>query len=273
MSIVHAGQLPWNVEICGHPENTPLALLHGFAGSLRTWDSVLPLLEPHFRLFCIDLPGHGRTPVPVNRDFSFIQFSRALAALLQKLSRDPVMLCGYSMGGRLAMHTALLVPEVIRALALLGASPGIENPGERERRELDDYHVAENIRTKGIEWFVDYWENLPIFATQKELPPEIRERLREARLSGDPSGLAFSLEKFSTGKQDFLLPELHRLTCPLLLLAGVKDTKFCASNRAIAAAAKTAIVHRMEIPNAGHAAHIERPEPVASELINFANLL
>ncbi|MDD5087865.1 MAG: 2-succinyl-6-hydroxy-2,4-cyclohexadiene-1-carboxylate synthase [bacterium] len=273
MSLVHAGGVDWNIEWRGRAEQPALALVHGFSGSLRSWERLRPLIEPHFHLLTLDLPGHGNTPLPEKRNFSLHDLWEALSKLLMELSPEPPLLCGYSMGGRIALHVGIHSPEFLRGLILLGASPGIENANAREARRQSDAKLAEDIRRNGSAWFADYWGNLPLFASQKNLPPDLQAELRSARAQCDPRGLAFALEWFGTGRQDYLVNELHRVTCPLLLLAGALDEKFCASNRVIENQCGSAVVRRAEIAAAGHAAQIEKPEAVARAIIEFAESL
>lgn len=273
MSHVSAGAVDWNVEWGGNAGHPVLALIHGFAGNLRTWERLRPFLEPHFRLLLLDLPGHGGTPIPDKPDFSLDDLWRALEQLLRDLCATPPLLCGYSMGGRIALHLGAHEPELLRGLILLGASPGIENKQEREARRQSDGNLAEEILNRGGAWFADYWANLPLFASQKNLPAQVQAELRAVRAGCDPRSLAYALQRFGTGRQQYLADDLHRISCPLLLLAGAHDEKFCASNLIIEEQCGASLVCRVEIADAGHAAHIEQPEAVAREIITFADSL
>lgn len=272
MNWIDAGGINWHVEWRGHPENPLLVMLHGFAGSLRTWDELRPVLEQRFRLLLVDLPGHGATPLPAAPDFNMPQVVEALRVLLVQVSTEPALLAGYSMGGRLALQVAVR-GGYLRGLILIGAAPGIADAEEREQRRLSDFHLAEDIRVKGSEWFEQYWSSLPLFASQQTLTPAVRERLRQSRLACDPRGLAYAVDKLSVGRQEFLGPHLKHLKLPLLLLAGARDEKFCASNRYIAAAVASRHVLRVEIPEAGHAALIEKPDDVAREIVTFCDTM
>jgi len=273
MSRVSAGGVEWNIEWRGRAEQPVLTLVHGFAGSMRTWERLLPFLEPQFRLLLLDLPGHGATPLPAKRDFSLDDLWRALRALLRVACTSPPLLFGYSMGGRIALHLGIHAPEFLRGLILLGASPGIEDAAEREARRQSDEKLAEEILNRGSAWFADYWAALPLFASQKNLPPKVQAELQAARAECDPRGLAYALQRFGTGRQDYLGDNQRELSYSLLLLAGALDEKFCALNQRIEEQCVSSLVRRREIAAAGHAAHIEQPEAVAREIITFAESL
>ena len=264
--------IEWNYEWRGRESKPVLALVHGFAGSLTSWDDLTRHLERHFRLLLVDLPGHGGTPVP-EKPMTLRELGTALGEFLQSIADGAAMMCGYSMGGRFALHTALFSSLAVRALILVGASPGIENARERKERQASDQALAEKILANGVEWFADYWGSLPLFASQNMLPPDMQAELRASRLACDPQGLAYCLKNFGTGEQEFLGHELHRLSCPVLLMAGALDEKFSHLNHYMAASIGTAAVRVVEIPDAGHAAHIENSQAVARQIILFSENL
>ena len=90
------------------------------------------------------------------------------------------------MGGRIALYTAF--SGYFRALILESASPGLQDPAEREQRRLSDEALAASIERDGVPAFVERWENLPLFASQKSLPPERREELHRQRLQNSTVG-------------------------------------------------------------------------------------
>jgi len=258
-------EVSFGLEVAGTEGKPVLLLVHGFAGSSHTWDAVLPLLEPHFQLVLLDLPGHGTAAF--QPDISLLELCEAVSKILVHGIPEPRFVCGYSMGGRIALHVALHWPNAMNKLAVIGASPGIESIEERAARHQSDQALAAQIRANGIEWFENYWSNLPLFATQKELPPEVQDWLKRERLGNRPEGLAVALENWGTGMQEWLLPRLAEIHCPTLLISGARDEKFCNLSRQIAEVIPAS--RHVEIPASGHAAHIEQPEAVAHELISF----
>ena len=258
-------EVSFGLEVAGTEGKPVLLLIHGFAGSSHTWDASLPFLEPHFQIVLLDLPGHGAAAL--QPDVSWHQLCEAVSEILVHGIPEPRYVCGYSMGGRIALHVALHWPNAMNKLAVIGASPGIENVEERATRHQSDHALAAQIRSNGIEWFENYWSHLPLFATQKELPPEVQEWLKRERLANPPEGLAAALENWGTGEQEWLLPRLAEIQCPTLLISGARDEKFCNLSRQMAQAIPSS--RRVEIPDAGHAAHIEQPESVAHELRQF----
>lgn len=191
-----------------------------------------------------------------------------LSSLLDESPIEAVHLLGYSMGGRLGLFFALSRPERVRTLSLVSASPGIASTTERdERRERDDA-LADQIERDGIGAFVDHWESLPMWASQRRnLSSEQRQQLRSQRLRNLPDGLANSLRGMGTGKQPALHAKLPTLSIPTLLIAGAEDEKFVGINRQMERRISQA---RLVIfPMAGHAVQLERPRAFVRTVLEF----
>jgi 2-succinyl-6-hydroxy-2,4-cyclohexadiene-1-carboxylate synthase len=245
-----------NVEVRG--EGPPVVVLHGFTGSAADAPLAGPLSARH-TVIAIDAPGHGASDRPKALDhYRMAQAADDAVAALRALGHERADWLGYSMGGRWALAIAAAHPEAVARLALIGASPGIASPEERAARVASDEALAQRILRDGIAAFVDYWQDIPLFASQKALPEAVRARVREGRLRNDAFGLAQSLRGMGAGAQEPLFDALPRMTCPALILAGEWDTKYVAIGEAMAGTMPDARFVR--IPNAGHAAHLENPE-------------
>ena len=250
--------------------NPVLVMLHGFTGSAAGWGRQLDMLAAYgLRVIALDLLGHGQSDAPGDpRRYAIEHCQQDILAALQELgvSKGQAILFGYSMGGRIALYTAF--SGFFRALILESASPGLENPAEREQRRTSDEALAASIERDGVQAFIERWEKLPLFASQRTLPFESREALRRQRLQNSASGLAQSLRGVGTGIQPSLYARLPMLHVPVLLIAGELDTKFTAIARHMARALPQAQLHI--VSGAGHTVHLERPEEFASLIGNFS---
>ena len=248
------------VEERGLPDQPTLVLLHGFTGSAASWAAHLDVFASYgWRVLALDMLGHGRSDVPADaRRYTIEHCEQDILAVLEKLGvrTGEAILLGYSMGGRIALYTALA--GFFRALILESASPGLSDPHERERRRHSDEQLAERIEHDGIAAFVRYWEHLPLFASQQRLSCEQQQTLREQRLHNSATGLANSLRGVGTGVQPALQKRLPTLAIPVLVLAGILDTKFCAIAQQMAHSLPSA--QARIVPDAGHTVHLERPE-------------
>src|ERR1700737_158410 len=160
-----------------------LVMLHGFTGSAAGWGNHLDTLAScGWRVIALDLPGHGRSDAPDDpRRYAIENCQQYILAALQELgvNQGEAVLLGYSMGGRVALYTAF--SGFFRALILESASPGLEDPAEREQRRISDEALAASIERDGVQAFVEHWEKLLLFASQSQLLSAVRERLRRQR--------------------------------------------------------------------------------------------
>lgn len=237
-------------------QGSPLVLLHGFTGSKATWYPLIDQWQTSFQLILIDLPGHAGTDM--KEPFTMEQCCADLKELLSRLGLDTVHLLGYSMGGRTALSFAMYYPGMIRTLILESASPGLASDTERSKREASDRLLADWIEKKGVESFVDYWENIPLFQTQKQLPQDVQQNIRRERLSHTKKGLSSSLRYMGTGKQESWWHHLNQMNCPVLLLAGARDEKFININQKMCQRMNHADFQL--VSQAGHAIHVEQTE-------------
>src|SRR6266542_4338597 len=201
-----------------------VVLVHGFTQTLAAMEPLATRLRDRHELVRVDLPGHGGSTPPL------VGFAKA-AALLGEAGGAAAYL-GYSLGGRLCLRLALDRPELVRALVLIGASPGLDDPVERAARQASDDALAAELGRAG-------------------------------RLANTTHGLAASLRLHGTGAQEPLWDRLATLRPPTLLITGARDQKFAGiaerMAKAIGPSATLALV-----PDAGHAAHLERPDEVAA---------
>lgn len=241
-------------EIEGH--GTPIVLLHGFTGSSETWAPFVDHLKDEYQLITVDLPGHGKTRTHTPRTME--RCCSDLAQLLDNLHVTHFHLIGYSMGGRTALSFAMRYPEKLKTLILESASPGLKLKEDREHRMINDHKLAEKIETEGIRSFTDFWENIPLFHTQKNLPDSVKEKIRRERLNQNESGLSESLRYMGTGVQPSWWERLGSLLIPVLLIVGEHDLKFVKINEEMKNLFPFAELKRVE--DAGHAIHIEKPD-------------
>lgn len=239
-------------EIHGDGAET-LVLLHGFTGSTETWRFFVEKRPEELQLILIDLPGHGKTKT--NHVTSMEACCHDLKLLFDQIGLEKFHLAGYSMGGRTALSFTMLYPEYVTSLILESASPGLAEAEERKARIKKDEQLANKLEAEGIEAFVHYWENIPLFASQKRLHKDERKTIRKERLSQSAQGLTQSLRSMGTGSQPSWWHLLGKIRIPVLLLVGELDAKYVAINKKMQAAIpKSKLIICEDI---GHAVHVE----------------
>lgn len=247
----------------------PLVLLHGFTGSAASWAPVVGRLAKTHRVVAIDLIGHGRSAAPPDSvRWGFAPVIEDLREIADQLELLRAVWLGYSMGGRLALALSVEQPELVSALVLESASPGIaDDTARRQRRSADD-DLARRIESDGVAAFVAEWERLPLWESQRTLAPAVLERQRAIRLGQSTVGLANSLRGMGQGAQPSYWDRLEEVSVPALLLVGARDRKFVEI-----AGRMNALLPRSTlwiVPDAGHAVHLEQPEVYADLVADFA---
>lgn len=252
-----------HVEIWNEEAHDTVVLLHGFTGATTTWHEIVALLPKSKRLIAVDLMGHGKTDVNVEPiHYEMAGQLSILHELFFELNVQTFTLIGYSMGGRIALSYAARYPDQIDQLILESASPGLANELDRLARIENDEKLAARIEQDGLVAFIDFWENIPLFNTQHQLPENRQQILRNERLSQNENGLALSLRHMGTGKMPPLWELLSLLPMPVLLMTGELDVKFV--NIAKQMRQKNEKINQIVIPKVGHAIHVENPQKFAT---------
>ncbi len=233
-----------------------IVLLHGFGGTRRAWDGVVALLDgERYRPLSLDLPGHG-VAADAPRPLSFAGcVAHVLAASPARFT-----LCGYSLGGRVALHVALAAPERVTRLVLVSANPGIEDGAERAARRRSDHALAEDLERRPYQEFIERWRTQPLFADD---PPEVGALARADQRRNRPDALAAVLRGLGTGEMQPLWPCLPELAMPVTVVVGARDAKFLALGRR---AVELLPAGELRVVPGGHGLPLESPADVARAL-------
>jgi 2-succinyl-6-hydroxy-2,4-cyclohexadiene-1-carboxylate synthase len=202
-----------------------------------------------------DLPGHGDA---ASADAP-IAFDSCVEHVLTG-TPERFALCGYSMGGRVALHVALAAPERVTRLVLVSTSAGIADDAERAQRRAADQALADELERIPFEQFIERWRTQPLFA---EDPPDVGALAREDQRRNDPHALAASLRGIGTGEMAPLWDRLGELSMPVVVVAGERDAKFRALGERMAGLIPGA---RFVVIPGGHGLPLESPGPLARVL-------
>ncbi len=229
-----------------------VVFIHGFTQTGRSWIPVAERVAAlGYEVVIVDLPGHG--------DSGSVRADLRTTADLIASTTGRATYVGYSLGGRVLLHLALMYPHIADRVAVLSTSPGIVDDDERLARRATDDQLATRLLESGIESFLEEWVAQPLFAGLALTDEDRRDRLRNTA-----EGLATSLRLAGTGTQVPLWDRLHSLNMPVLGMAGEHDLKFHPMAERIAAS----VPHGSfgTIFGAGHAAHVQQPAQVATRL-------
>ncbi len=248
------------------PTKPPVLLLHGFLGDARDWDEITAEIGAEFRVIAVDLPGHGQSLGLPDVHYSIEGCAREIVDLVEDLRLAQVAVCGYSMGGRLALYLAVHYPARFSQVILESATAGIRSEQERKERHDQDHARAQELESSSLVTFLRAWYHQPLFSSVAKRP-ELLERIIEKREMGDRGELAKSLRLMGTGEMLPLWDSLPDLPMPVLCLAGELDPKFAALARQMAVAIPNS--HAAIIADAGHSLHLEAPDVYIDRVRSF----
>jgi pimeloyl-ACP methyl ester carboxylesterase len=236
------------VEVCvadtGIGADAVLVLVHGAGGSHRQWSGVQAVLPRWIRSIAIDLPGHG-----LSGGVAPAGLSAASAVVIDVLDalevHVPCVIAGHSLGGMVALGTALDHPHRIAGLGLIATAARIEiHPAFARMTATGVYDEAFVRGSFGVE-------------ASEEAVRLVLDDLRRLRLDGDAL--------LGAGVED-LSPRLRELRIPTGVIAAGEDAVISPRRaRRLAQAIDDASL--TELRGSGHYVHVERPVEVAAAVV------
>jgi 2-succinyl-6-hydroxy-2,4-cyclohexadiene-1-carboxylate synthase len=225
-------------------------MLHGFGGTARHWDRVAALLDRE-RYSPLALELADARPMSL----------AGAVALVAAVHAERFILCGYSMGGRVALHVAAAMPERVSRLVLVSTSAGIEDKAARLARASADEVLAREIERGSIEDFVAMWRATPLFAGD---PEWVQDAVAEDERRLSPEQVAATLRVYGAGRVSPLWGDLGGIEMPVVVLAGERDEAYCeVAERLVQGLPHAAL---RVVPGAGHRLALEAPEAVVASL-------
>src|SRR4051794_17821336 len=248
----------------GPADASPVVLLHGFAGSLRWFDRLAPLLARDRRVIRIDFLGHGGSAKP-SSGYEMEHQARLVGQTLDSLGIERADFVGHSMGGAVALALAEQRPELVGALTILdqgpdnsfGDTPFLEKLGfvpvigELLHRVVTDAQVRDGYASA----FTDGFDLAEGFRDPDQVVRDFRSMTYTSYKKSNHFEDAFL-------KSERMDARLRRLGRDALVVFGEEDHFFRA--RDCAREFESVPNVRVElIPGCGHSPNVEAPERVA----------
>ncbi len=238
-----------------------VVLLHGFPFDRSMWREQAEALGGACRVIVPDLRGQGETTLG-GGDVTMGEMAEDVAALLDELSIERVVLGGLSMGGYVAFEFFRRFPRRVRALVLADTRPQADTEEARRTRE----ETAQRALKDGMAPVADSMLPKLLSASTREREPEVVGRVREMMLRTKPEGAAAALRAMAVRPdQTDLLPSID---VPTLIVVGGEDPITPPSD-ASAMGAKIGGSRLVRIEGAAHLSNVERPEEFNRALADF----
>ena len=249
-----------HVEITGPASGAPVVLLHGWGSSAALMAPLAKGLHDRYRVYNIDLPGHGHTPMPPE-PWGVPEFARVVERIAREQVSGAAHFVGHSNGGRISLYMAS-EPELsplIRSLSLISPS------GIRAKRSLK-YHVKKTVATT-------------LKAPFHVLPPGslrdygldwVRHSLVWRLLgSSDYNQLQGTMRGTFVKTVNFYVEDrLNRIAVPTLLFRGTNDDAISAHQMAVLEQhiSDSALI---ELEGASHYGYLDKPGIVTQAIRHF----
>lgn len=249
-----------DIHVCqmGDPAKPPLLMIHGIYDRWESWSRSVEYFLEEYRLFLVDLRGHGRSSKPAS-GYEPTDYAADMAGVIRAIGLESVPVVGHSLGAVTTAYLAADYPELVQ-VAVLEDPPGQfgSASGIRMQPMLDAKHGTEE-------------ETYNFF---KELGPNLgEERWRDQtfRLRDTADGpFEIIVQWAETGNAPDLLGTMKRIKCPTLLMQADPDAGGVLNDEMAAKVlANLSRGEHQTFPNTGHNIHKDKPEEFARAAMAF----
>lgn len=235
-----------NYRISGN--GNPVVFLHGFMEDCSMWDELIPHLP--VKAVCIDLPGHGKSPVDFNAAPSILSMAKEVEKIILHEKLKHPLVIGHSMGGYVGLELMKLIPAV-EHLILFHSHPWSDSEDKKRDRE----RVANLVLTKAPVFIREAIPNL--FYHPSEMEDAIFYYIRIAEHM-DPKAIAWA--SLAMKNRFDLAYLMEKNPEKFTVISGQKDKlvnvglldSFCKQHK----------ISSVVFPNAAHMSHEENREEV-----------
>jgi pimeloyl-ACP methyl ester carboxylesterase len=251
-------------------DGPPLLLIHGLFDLLETWERLTPLLSNQFKLYAIDLPGFGKSPLPEAWEESLSGMIEAVVAFVDRKGIGKASIIGSSMGGGVALGVAGRQPERVDKIVLINPY-GYPSPPV----------ATEVARSRILGTLLPYLLNKPVlrlcaralFSRSLHDPRLLTDTLIERVITPFATlrrrrDLFRFLQGISTQTMreiDALLPQIRQ---PVLILWGEND-RWLTIDHAKRLNQRLPNSRLMTVPSCGHLPQLDKPKEVAEAIRHF----
>lgn len=240
---------------------TMLVFLHGIGGGHAAWDRQVEFFAAKgYATHAWDAPGYGGRPQV--EPYSFANVARALEADIDRVSREPVVVVGHSMGGMIAQEAYALFPQKFRGIALTFTSPAFAGTTSDFTQQFIEARI----------------KPLDLGRTMSDIAASLMKTMHGT--ASDPSGLVLAAQVMSTVPPDTyrravamlttfdrraLLPQIR---VPALVLSG-SDDLVAPAKMMERMAQKIPGADYVCLPGCGHLGPMDQPDAFNAALLDF----
>ncbi len=238
-------------------EGEVIVLLHGFCGSSRYWEEVIPVLSESYRVIAPDLPGHGESSSTL-KNYSIADIADIIKGLLDQLNIEKVTMFGHSLGGYITLAFAENFSDQLNGFSLVHSTAFPDSEEAKKGRTAN----VEKIKNDGIKPFIDGL--VPKLFSPDHQEEDYVETAKQIGYVTPPKGAMSTL----TAMRD--RPDrnqvLETTSLPVLLIAGEDDQIIPAENTF---SVNRNNIKQVLIENSGHMSMYENQQKLISEMKDY----
>jgi 3-oxoadipate enol-lactonase len=247
------------IEYSEHGEGQPLIMLRGLGRTVRHWAGFERQMARHFRVITFDLRGIGTNKVPISPRHSLFDVAEDIVEILDHLKIEKASLLGVSLGGMVALACGLRFPERVHSLIIVNSSIA----GQKIMR-LTPIALATISRAawdpKNLESkLVDVLTGPDLPTPKKKKIADLYNQIRTE--NGMP--LKAVASQLAGAARFFVADRLKGMKPPTLVIYGSND-RFVPVENSKRIASLIPDAKLFELKNAGHEAHLDKPEEFIS---------
>lgn len=250
-----------NIAFTVSGKGNTLVLLHGFLESTLIWKDFVRVLEKHFHVVCIDLPGHGESDC-LGYVHEMEMNAEVVFTVLKHLQIKTCVMAGHSMGGYVTLAFAEKYSEFLQGVCLFHSTALPDS--EEKRRDRD--RTINLVKKDAMTFIRAVIPNLFAPVNKEKYKAEIDELIAGA--SQMPTqGIIATLEGMKIRKDRTSV--LKKINVPVLIIAGKQDTAVTFESL-LPQLALPKHCESLILDNVGHTGFIEAKEETLNVLFNFA---
>jgi 3-oxoadipate enol-lactonase len=249
----------------GNDKNIPIVFIHGFPLDKSMWKGQFEYLRNKYRVITYDIRGYGDSE-PGTETLSIDLFASDLKRLLDALDLPKVILCGFSMGGYIALKAMEKFPERVDALILSDTQCSADSAEAKEKR-MKAIHL---IKTEGLQPYVDQILSGFFFGestdTKSKEIIEVRRTIEGSSVDVVCNTLQALADRIET------CSNLNKIKIPVLILVGNEDQVTPpAASELMQSKIAGSVLYRLE--NSAHLSNIDNAVDFNKHLDDFLELV
>lgn len=261
------------------PQAPAVLLVHGFGASTDHWRFNIPVLARTHEVHAIDLLGFGRSAKPAGLAYGGALWRDQLAAYVRERIGRPTVIVGNSLGGYSALAAGTVLDELAAGVVLINAAGPFSDEqvepkgwGAIARRTIGGALLRSPVLQRLL------FENMrrpatirrtlnQVYIDKTNVDDALVEAIRQPSL--DPGAFGVFRTVFDIPRGQPLDELFAQLSCPLLLLWGIRDPWINAAGRRAAFQRHAPAATHEVVLEAGHCPHDEVPEQVNTALLEW----